>query len=503
MSNLGTKEAPTTLRGILSNIGPGMILAGSIVGSGELIATTRTGAEAHFDFLWLIIIGCIVKVFAQIELGRHAITNGKTSLGALNEIPGPRFRIPIGRRVFNANWFLLFWSVMFVAVLAQQGGIVGGVGQALAISIPLTEEGAERNHYVSKKIAIELAQEENNLQKITALKEELQLLGNPPVAKDDIYWALIITFLTILLLIIGKFSLIERFSILLVASFTFITIINLFALQSYESWAIKPEEIIRGLSFSFPEIKNGNNPLITAISTFGIIGVGAAELLAYPYWCIEKGYGKHVGPCEDNEAWLIRAKGWMKVMHWDAWGAMVVYTFCTIAFYLLGAAVLGRTGLLPEGSEMIQTLSTMYEPVFGSLARSIFLTGAIAVLFSTFFIAIAAQGRLCLDVIKVSGFAKLTDKQNAIGLKIFGVTLPLICVMCYVFFPKPVILVLVSGTMQAIMLPLIGFAVLYFRYQKCDSRLIPNKIWDICLWLSFFGFLIAGAYQVYAKILSN
>ena len=36
--------------------GPGMILAGSIVGSGELIATTRTGAEAHFDFLWLIII---------------------------------------------------------------------------------------------------------------------------------------------------------------------------------------------------------------------------------------------------------------------------------------------------------------------------------------------------------------------------------------------------------------------------------------------------------------
>lgn len=192
----------------------------------------------------------------------------------------------------------------------------------------------------------------------------------------------------------------------------------------------------------------------------------------------------------------------MKVMHWDAWGAMVVYTFCTIAFYLLGAAILGRTGLLPEGSEMIQTLSTMYEPVFGSLARSIFLTGAIAVLFSTFFIAIAAQSRLCLDVIKVSGFAKLTEKQNSLGLKLFGIALPLICVMCYVFFPKPVILVLISGTMQAVMLPLIGFAVLYFRYQKCDARLIPSKIWDLCLWLSFIGFLITGIYQVYAKIFS-
>jgi len=497
-----TTEAPTSLKGILSNIGPGMILAGSIVGSGELIATTRTGAEAHFDFLWLIIIGCIVKVFAQIELGRHAITNGKTSLAALNEIPGPRFRIPIGRRIFDTNWFLLFWSIMFMAILAQQGGIVGGVGQALAISLPLTDEGAERNQYISKKIAMEIAVEENDADKISLLNKEITQLGTPPESNDDVYWALIVTLMTIVLLVVGKFSLIERFSIILVASFTLVTIINLFALQSYEAWAVKPEEIIRGLSFSFPEVQNGNNPLITAIATFGIIGVGAAELLAYPYWCIEKGYAKHVGPRENSDDWLRRAKGWMKVMHWDAWGAMVIYTFCTIAFYLLGAAILGRTGLVPEGSEMIQTLSTMYEPVFGSFARSIFLTGAIAVLFSTFFIAIAAQGRLCLDVIKVSGFAKLSEKQNKLGLKCFGVVLPLICVTCYVFFPKPVVLVLVSGTMQAIMLPLIGFAVLYFRYNKCDKRLIPSKIWDACLWISFIGFFITGAYQLYSKILS-
>ena len=110
------------------------------------------------------------------------------------------------------------------------------------------------------------------------------------------------------------------------------------------------------IRFNFPEIKDGNNPLITAISTFGIIGVGAAELLAYPYWCIEKGYGKYVGPKEGGNEWVKRAKGWINVMHWDSWGAMVVYTFCTIAFYLLGAAILGRTGLVPEGSEMIQTL---------------------------------------------------------------------------------------------------------------------------------------------------
>ena len=51
MNESEIRPAPTTKLGILRNIGPGMILAGSIVGSGELIATTSTGAEAGFDFL--------------------------------------------------------------------------------------------------------------------------------------------------------------------------------------------------------------------------------------------------------------------------------------------------------------------------------------------------------------------------------------------------------------------------------------------------------------------
>ena len=61
------EEPPTSLFGILRRLGPGLIVAGSIVGSGELIATTKTGAEAGFWLLWLIIIGCVIKVFTQVE----------------------------------------------------------------------------------------------------------------------------------------------------------------------------------------------------------------------------------------------------------------------------------------------------------------------------------------------------------------------------------------------------------------------------------------------------
>ena len=70
-------------------IGPGLILAASIVGTGELINTTGLGAKAGFSLLWLIVLSCVIKVFVQVELGRYAITHGKTTLAAFGLAPRP------------------------------------------------------------------------------------------------------------------------------------------------------------------------------------------------------------------------------------------------------------------------------------------------------------------------------------------------------------------------------------------------------------------------------
>ena len=204
-----TKTPPRSIGGILRCLGPGMILAGSIVGSGELIATTRTGAEAHFDFLWLIIIGCIIKVFAQIEFGRHVITYGKTSLESLNELPGPSVAFKINQKKVRANWILLFWIIMFISILGQQGGIVGGVGQALSIAIPLTEEGTKRNDLLAQKVSLTLELNENRSKNskldIQEVEKQLEDIGVLPKSSDDLYWSIIISLLTIILLINGKF----------------------------------------------------------------------------------------------------------------------------------------------------------------------------------------------------------------------------------------------------------------------------------------------------------
>lgn len=431
-----TREPPASVAGIVRSLGPGLILAASIVGSGELVATTRTGAEAGFSMLWLILFGCVIKVLTQIEICRHCITHGETTVTAL-------FRIPrVGRFI---AWF---WLITFLTGLGQLGGIVGGVGQAVAIFLPVAGE------------------------------------------HSAIVWAGAITVATVFLLLRGGFTFIEVFCTVLVASFTFLTVGNLFALQTQPEWSISTRDIGSGLSFGIPEAPGA---LMTALAAFGIIGIGAAELVAYPYWCLEKGYGRWIGPRQEGPVWLQRARGWIRVLQWDAWSSMVVYTLSTVAFYLLGATVLHRLGLVPEKSEMIETLAEIYVPVFGSAGRLILLVGAFAVLFSTFFVSNATKARLMTDALHVFRFRPMEHEEQRAGrIRFFSVLFPLLCFGIYVLFPRPVFLILISGLMQALLLPILGVAALYFRFRTVEPGLRPGKAWDLFLILSVIAFLVVG-----------
>ncbi|MCY2973345.1 MAG: Nramp family divalent metal transporter [Planctomycetota bacterium] len=102
-------EPPKSLWQALRKIGPGIILAGTIVGSGELILTTAIGAKHGFTFLWLVLFSCVIKVFVQVELGRYVISTGKPTLGALQQISSYR---AIG------NFLLVWWFLMMICTAA-------------------------------------------------------------------------------------------------------------------------------------------------------------------------------------------------------------------------------------------------------------------------------------------------------------------------------------------------------------------------------------------------
>ena len=89
---------------------------------------------------------------------------------------------------------------------------------------------------------------------------------------------------------------------------------------------------------------------------------------------------------------------------------MVIYTGATIAFYILGAAVLHGQGLQVTDRELIETLSQMYRQTLGTAGAWIFLIGAFAVLYSTFFVATASNARLFADAAAIFGVAHYRDE---------------------------------------------------------------------------------------------
>src|SRR4030095_2091413 len=136
---------------------------------------------------------------------------------------------------------------------------------------------------------------------------------------------------------------------------------------------------------------------------FGITGVGATELVQYPYWCVEKGYARCVGPRDGTQAWAARARGWLRVMHLDITCSLIIYTLATVAFYMRAAGILNRAGLVPAQRDMIQVLSRLYTQSLGDWALWLFYAGAVITLYGTIFASTAAHSRLFADAVRVGG----------------------------------------------------------------------------------------------------
>lgn len=456
-------DPPRTLWSSLRQTGPGIILAGSVVGSGELIATTKLGAEHGYLFLWLILFSCVIKVFVQIELGRYAISSARPTLDAIDDLPGPRL---------GANWLVWSWMIMMMLTVFQLGAMTGGVGQALHMAFP---QGTAALQGV-----------------LTPLIPGLAGLTQ---SRPELVWGLPICLTAIALLLSGGYQRIEFLTTVLVVSVTALTLLCVLALPATE-YAIKPAELLTGFEFQVPAAG-----LALAFAVFGITGVGATELYAYPYWCIEKGYARAAGKRDDSPEWAARARGWIRVMQLDAWASMLVFTVTTLAFYLMGAAVLHPQGLLPDDSDMIATLSRMYIGPYGAWTQPVFLVGASAVLFKTLYVASAGHSRLMADFCSLCGWVRFRDgAHRSRWITGFCVFFPILALVLLIAFQKPTTMITYGAIAQAVTLPMISIIAIYFRYYGTDPRVAPSRVWDVFLITAAVLISLVAVYFVVTKV---
>ncbi len=438
MADDGTRTPPTTWSGTLRHLGPGLVISAALVGSGELVATTKLGAQTGFTLLWLILLGCLLKVFVQIEIARYAISSGETTLTAFNRVPGPRLK---------ANWVVWTWFVAVALTYAALGGIIGGVVQAIALGFDINQQVA----------------------------------------------AIVMVLFTITILVWGKYKGIETIATILVVCFTFVTLGTALGLQA-TPFRISADDIIEGLQFHLPA---GDAAIATAIGTFGLIGITASDIISYPYWCVEKGYARFTGKRTEDEAWLARARGWMRVMRTDAILALFIYTTATVAFYLIGAAVLNRQGLDPDGTALVSTLAEAYEPVFGGYAQWLLVAGAAAILYSTYLVVMGASARTFTDFLTVLGVVhrgSQTHMQYSVSM--LSIILPIVTLTIYLTGINPVRLIVLGGIVQALFLPVVSISVLYLRYRVTDPDLHPGRLWDAALVTASLSFVVVGVFSL-------
>ena len=432
------KPAPTNFWGKLKHLGPGFILSASVVGSGELISTTTLGAKAGFVTFWVILVSCAVKVAIQLEFGKQAIRTGETVFTSLNKLGGPR----LGPQ--KANWSLWTWLILWIVKPFQVGGILGGVAIIMNMAFP--------------SVSIQI-------------------------------FSVMFGIIVALMVFRGYYFFIEKASVVMIVLFTIFTVIAVFMLQSTE-YSITVSQVVSGIKFSLPAGIVG-----FVIVAFGLTGVGGDEIVAYNYWCLEKGYARFTGPFENSDEWRKRAKGWIKVMNLDAVLSMVVYTLVTAAFYLLGAAILYKRGEIPDGFGMIETLSKMYTDSYGVWAKGFFLFGSFVVLFSTLFSALAAWTRIFSDLfgqLRWIDFFDFKSRKKTIAFAAW--IFPALWIIALMIVKSPVIMVTAGGIITFFLLLIIVYGGLHFRYRQKQYGLESSKFYDIALWVSCISILLVGLY---------
>lgn len=421
-------------------LGPGMVTSAAVVGSGELLTTTALGAKVGFTLLWIIVVSTLVKVGVQVELARWSISEGKSSITGYNTVPP---------RILGRGWISWVAIVNFVQCFIGQAGVLSAGAFSFSMALPV--------------------------------------IGAPLSASSLAFWVVVLVGLTIGIHISNKYDLVERICTILVVLVSVCVVGLVFGLLFTPfQWTLA--DIGEGMSFRITAGAMG-----LAIAAFGWTGVGADEITKYTYWCVEKGYAAWTGPNDGSEEWASRARGWVSVMKKDAIVSWFIYTICTIAFYILGAAVLHPQGLMPEGTEVISTLSHIFTDTIGPGVEIFFLIGAGVTLFKTTLANAPGFARQMAETLAVFGLFRWEDTESRKRwVSILLVLLPVTWGAFALILKAPLAMVVFAGIVNSIWLMVVVVGVTYMSLTQTDKRIRDGWLFSIYFAVSAVAVFAVG-----------
>ena len=89
------------------------------------------------------------------------------------------------------------------------------------------------------------------------------------------------------------------------------------------------------------------------------------------------------------------------------------------------------------------------------------------------------------------------EVSRSIWIAVLAWGIPAVWASLFLFFEKPALMVVLGGLPTVVILVIVVFAALYFRYRRVTSRMLPTLRYDIALWTSSLAIAFVAVYLGY------
>lgn len=428
--------------GVLAYIGPGILWAALAQGSGELIWWPYLTAKYGAAFLGLLIPAALLQYWVNLELCRFTVLTGETPMTGFTRI---------------GRWFAwLCWGLVFVENI-WFGAYASAGGTALAALTHFPDGWTPRG--------------------------------------QSLFWGYltIAIYLTALVFSRVAYTLVERFSMIIVA----ITMAGiLFAVFQ------EPVLAVAGSFFGalvphytpMSEVTNWDpKDLNTLVTSIAFAGAGGFGQLFIAYWMRDKGVGMgaKVGRITSPVTGAAEAipatgfafadtpenknnyKGWMRYVSLENFIGVFLNLVTTAIMCWLAWALLLPKGIVPSGWDIAVVQSAFFEVAWGPIGRALFLIVAAAFLCDAWLQLTDGFSRIQADFFyqNIPGAQKLHFRSwYYIFVAIFTVLTVFTMALA-----QPGTLIIIRGVIAFLAMAIICPAIVYLNYVMIP-RVFPKWV---------------------------
>ena len=124
------------------------------------------------------------------------------------------------------------------------------------------------------------------------------------------------------------------------------------------------------------------------------------------------------------------------------------------------------------------------------------------VLFSTAFSALGAWTRQFTDAFARIGLLDFDNyKSRKKCITLLSIVIPVLWGSVYVFFERPVWIVLIGGFVTSIILLVVLYAAIIFKKQRASSPIKSGQFYEVAFWSSSAMILFVGIWAFLSELL--